>query len=96
MAAKKKGRVIRVSEEAFRFLSRKSENLRASVDETIQEMIDVRARLEMIEAQPVLWALPSVGRLFRSKAKAKGEALLAAVRAGREEAEEPKQVREVV
>ena len=89
-----KGSVLRVSTEARRFFEAKGENLREAVDLTIQENLDLRARLEQIESRPMRWTLPSL--IWTSKAKAKGEALLRAVKRGKEKAEEePIPLREI-
>lgn len=94
MSKPKKGHVVRLSEEAFSTLKDIwPENIRVAADLVIQENIDLKTRLEQIEKAPVKYVLPSA--VHESLPKAKGAALVSAVR-GRKNEEQPVAVREIV
>jgi len=93
MAAKKKGHVVRISDRAFASLRDIwPDSLREAVDLTIQENIDLKTRLDLIERTSVKYVLPS--QVHDSLPKAKGAALVNAAKGKKEE--NPLAVREVV
>lgn len=95
----KAGKVIRISDEAWSFIapSDPTETVIDSVNALICEVIDLRARLEMIESAPSYAILPETKLVCSDIAEARGLAIVHAVRRGSaDRIETPIEVREVV
>lgn len=98
MRKKKIGHVVRVSDDAWDYISgTETRSAREAVDILILEMQDLRAHLERIMKRKPLYVLPESGVVCKTLEEARGEAIIRAVRAGRKKpTEKPIEVREVV
>lgn len=92
MAKPKRGKVIRISEHAWKILSEEAEGtIKETVDAKLNELHDLTIRLEQIlRAKPDYFILPESRIVCDSLPEARGEAILRAVRKGKQSAtEEP-------
>jgi hypothetical protein len=80
---KKKGHVLRCSDRAWSVLAERNEStIREAVDLLIDEHHDMRMHLEKILQAKTYYVLPKSGLVFDDAAKARGAAVIAAVRKG--------------
>lgn len=81
---KKKGRVIRISDHAWRVLSENKEGtIKETVDGLFNELHDLTVRLEDILGAKTYYILPESRIVCDSEPEARGEAILRAVRKGK-------------
>lgn len=91
MGSKKKGKVIRISDYAWRILSDKKEGtIKETIDGMINELHDLTVRLEDILGAKTYYILPESKVVCESEPEARGEAILRAVKRGKKRpTEEP-------
>ena len=89
-----KGRVIRVSDEVWNLLQKKRQG-RLSWDTLLRRMLGLPKRNG--EPQPLVegWLEITTGRFFLDEAEARGEAVMAAARAGTKKVNQPIRMREL-
>lgn len=96
----KPGKVIRISEQAWKFLNEKTPpdlSTREAVDHLIHSLIDLSTYVEATNRAKSFFILPESRVVCSSVEEARGEAIMRAVKRGKKQPlEEPLEVREVL
>lgn len=92
---RRKGRIIRVSQEVYAYLERKKQGT-ISWDSLFRKIFGLPNRKGLKQPLTEFYFVPSTGRAFQKLSEARGAAIVDAVRKGSRKPDKPIRMREVV